>query len=219
LSEEIEETVGNGNTWEDRYRALVGEKYAPDEAGELIELIEEDPAAFMNALAGARPRHDLDGSKSVGMSQPDEQSGIRPCGCTGCGAPHHKTGAVAKARWYFDSSVKREEVCGTCANRRTTSVTRSQYLTPIAGERSTSIRLIGKMVAGLEISGVSAEEGVVCECSDHDCVCRGTCMRPAIYLWGGVDHDDWQYLCRLCCVRLVERGAAPGRAEEKTNAG
>jgi len=140
---------------------------------------------------------------------------IQPCRCTGCGAPHHRSGAVVLARWYLDSPVKpREEVCGTCANRRTTHATRSQYLTPIAGRASTRVRLIGKVVAGLEISGVSVEEGVVCECHDRDCTCGEACQRPATYLWGGVEHDDWQYLCRLCCLRLVERGTAPDRGEE-----
>jgi len=142
-------------------------------------------------------------------------TGIRSCGCSGCGAPHHRTGAVAIARWYLDSSTRsREEVCGTCANRRTTYATRSQHLTPIAGQASTRVRLIGKVVAGLEITAVSVEEGVVCECYDRDCTCGDACQRSAIYLWGGVEHDDWQYLCRICCLRLVERGTAPTRGEE-----
>ena len=143
-------------------------------------------------------------------TDPTATTGIRACRCTGCGAPHHRTGAVAIARWYLDLSVKpRQEVCGTCANRRTTYASRSQSLTPIAGQRSTFVRLIGKVVAGLEISGVSVEDDVVCECYDQDCTCSGTCTRPALYLWGGVEHDDWQYLCRTCCLRLVERGGPP----------
>jgi hypothetical protein len=140
---------------------------------------------------------------------------VRPCACSGCGAPHHQTGVVATARWYLDLPARpREEVCGSCANRRTASATRSQYLTPIEGQGSTRVRLVGKLVAGLEITGVPAEDGVVCECYDPACACTNPCRRPATYLWGGVDHDDWQYLCRLCCLRLVERGTAPERGEE-----
>jgi hypothetical protein len=142
-------------------------------------------------------------------------SDVAACACTGCGAPHHRTGILAIARWYLDLSVQpREEVCGTCANRRTSSASRSQYLTPMAGFGSTRVRLVGKVVAGLEVSGVPAEDGVVCECYDQECGCGGTCTRPALYLWGGVDHDDWQYLCRACCLRLVERDTAPYRGKE-----
>ena len=144
-----------------------------------------------------------------------QHAGIQPCACTGCGAPHHRTGAVAIARWYLDLPAQpREAVCGTCANRRTTYASRSQYLTPMAGFGSTRVRLIGKVVAGLEVSGVPVEDGVVCECYDQDCICSGTCTHPALYLWGGVEHDDWQYLCRICCLRLVERGTVLDRREE-----
>jgi hypothetical protein len=73
---------------------------------------------------------------------------------------------------------------------------------------------VGKVVDGLEISSVPAEDGVVCECYDPECTCTFPCTRPALYLWGGVDEDDWQYLCRACCLRLVERGTAPERSEE-----
>jgi hypothetical protein len=64
------------------------------------------------------------------------------------------------------------------------------------------------------ISSVPAEDGVVCECYDPYCTCTALCMRPALYLWGGVDYDDWQYLCRACCLRLVARGTAPEQGEE-----
>jgi hypothetical protein len=142
-------------------------------------------------------------------------SDVAACACTGCGAPHHRTGAEATARWYLDLPARpRETVCGSCANRRTASASRTQYLTPIAGQRSTFVRLAGKVVGGLEISSVPAEDGVVCECYDPDCTCSAPCTRPALYLWGGVEHDDWQYLCRTCCLRLVERGTAPELREE-----
>ena len=132
------------------------------------------------------------------------------CACTGCGAPHHRTGAVASARWYLNvPSRPREEVCGSCANRRTTYAMRSQYLTPMDGQGSTRVRLVGKVVAGLEITRFPVEDGVACECFDPDCTCTIPCRRPALYLWGGVEHDDWQYLCRPCCLRMVERGTAP----------
>jgi hypothetical protein len=143
------------------------------------------------------------------------ETGTLPCACTGCGAPHHRTEAVATARWYLDSPGRpREEVCGSCANRRTASATRSQYLTPIEGMGSTRVRLVGKVIDGLVIGSVPAEDGVVCECYDPDCTCTAPCTRPALYLWGGVDHNDWQYLCRMCCLRLVERGTASERGEE-----
>jgi hypothetical protein len=145
----------------------------------------------------------------------ETQPSILSCRCTGCGAPHHLTGGVAVARWYLDLPRRpREEVCGTCANRRTPGVTRRRYLTPLPGWGSRRWRLAGKVVAGLEITAVSAQEGVVCECYDPQCACDGRCTSGALYLWGGVEHEDWQYLCRACCLRLVERGG-PATGEEE----
>ena len=107
---------------------------------------------------------------------------LRSCACTGCGAPHHRTGKVALARWYLASSSKGpEEVCGTCANRRTTHPTRSQYLTPIAGLGGTRLQLVGRVVAGRPITSVPVEDGVVCECYDRECSCKGKCQRTALY--------------------------------------
>jgi hypothetical protein len=71
------------------------------------------------------------------MIATDAEETIRHCACTGCSAPHHQAGTVAKARWYLDlPHGPREEVCGTCANRRTQHPTRAKWLTPIPGQRS-----------------------------------------------------------------------------------
>ena len=163
------------------------------------------------------------------MSEHREPQDRKSCACTGCGAPHHRTGKLALARWYLAaSSNTREEVCGTCANRRTTSATRSEYLTPIAGVR-THTHLVGRVVAGQPITSVPFEDGVVCECYDRECACEGRCQRTALYQWGdsdtdadleallahGEDHGDWLYLCRACCLRLVERGVVPDFEEEE----
>jgi hypothetical protein len=66
--------------------------------------------------------------------------------------------------------------------------------------------LVGRVIAGLPISGVDALEQLVCECYDPGCACGGSCTGLALFLWGGVEHEDWQYLCRVCCLRLLERG-------------
>jgi hypothetical protein len=132
---------------------------------------------------------------------------LRFCRCSGCSARHHQLGASAVALWYLTSpSKQREEVCGTCANRRTAHGSREGSLTPMPDRGR---RLAGRQVGGLTIYGVDAQEWLVCECFDQDCACGGTCTGRALYLWGGVDHDDWQYLCRTCCLRMLERGTPP----------
>jgi len=141
------------------------------------------------------------------MLTTDAGANIRPCRCSGCSATHHQTGAVALARWYLDFVRKpRQEVCGTCANLRTSKETRGRQLKPMPRQWRSAV---GKMVAGLEVRGVSIGEGLLCECYDPGCPCRGTCTRRAVYLWGGVDEGDWQHLCRVCGWRLVERGTPP----------
>ena len=150
------------------------------------------------------------------MTEERAALGLRVCACTGCGAPHHHTGKVALARWYLASSSNpQEEVCGTCANRRTTHTTRSEYLTPIEGLAGTRLRLVGKVVAGQRITSVPIEDEVVCECYDRECSCNGKCQRTALYEWGEEWDGDWLYLCRACCLRLVERGTVPDFEEEE----
>ena len=171
------------------------------------------------------------------MTEERAALGLRVCACIGCGAPHHRTGKVALARWYLATAANpRVEVCGTCGNRRTTHPTRSEYLTPIEGLGGTRLRLVGKVVAGQPITSVPVEDEVVCECYDRDCACSGKCRRTALYQWGdsdtsadleellaqGEEHGDWLYLCRTCCLRLVKRGVVPDfeeeEAKEDTNA-
>ena len=137
---------------------------------------------------------------------------IRCCRCSGCSARHHRTGAGAVARWYLDPPRKRrEEVCGTCANRRKAQANRTERLTPMPAQGRV---LVGRVIAGLPISGVDALEQLVCECYDQGCACGGSCTGLTLFLWGGVEHEDWQYLCRVCCLRLLERGG-PATGEEE----
>ena len=83
---------------------------------------------------------------------------------------------------------------------------------------------LGRVIAGLVISGVSGQEQVWCECADPECGCQGRCRALAIYEWGSLDEEDWQYLCHRCAARMIERGTAPdvgavtarGRPEEET---
>lgn len=153
------------------------------------------------------------------MVQPDPgPADIRFCRCTGCNTRHHREGAPAVARWYLDPPGKpREEVCGTCANRRTAHGNRGERLTPMPAQGR---GLAGRVIAGLEINGVDPQQQLVCECFDQECACGGACTGLALYLWGGVEHIDWQYLCRACCLRMVERGTPPNtsavRREEES---
>jgi hypothetical protein len=75
---------------------------------------------------------------------------------------------------------------------------------------SRSGSLLGRVVAGLTIQGIAMRwEKVHCECADKECRCEATCRGLACYCWGSVDDGTWQYLCRRCAGRLVERGTAP----------
>ena len=79
--------------------------------------------------------------------------------------------------------------------------------------------LAGKVVAGQEITRVADEDEVVCECYDRECTCNGSCRRPALYSWGQEEDGDYQFLCRACCLRLIERGFMPDfKAEEAKDA-
>ena len=72
--------------------------------------------------------------------------------------------------------------------------------------------LRGRIIGGLPVTGVSLTEGVHCECADPECAHGGGgCPALACYLWGGVEMDDWKYLCYSRAARMVERGTAPGQ--------
>ena len=69
--------------------------------------------------------------------------------------------------------------------------------------------LLGVEVAGRKFSGVALGERVHCECHDPDCGCKAECSALAVYEWGSVAEDEWQYVCLRCAQRMVERGTAP----------
>jgi hypothetical protein len=66
----------------------------------------------------------------------------------------------------------------------------------------------GKHAAGDRFRALDATDEVLCECADPECLCGAECGSAAGFEWGSVD-ADWQYLCYVCAVRLVERGTAP----------
>ena len=116
--------------------------------------------------------------------------------------------------------VAQDMACPSCGERRVDELTLNDdgsVVCATCGRRYSideDYTLAGNVVAGLAISSVSIEEEVSCECHDQDCRCGATCTRTATYLWGGVEEENWQYLCPRCCLRLVERGTAPTRGEE-----
>ena len=61
--------------------------------------------------------------------------GFVVCECSGCAARHHRLEERhVPALWWLERSDVAEQVCGTCANLRTSSGERSRVLTPITDE-------------------------------------------------------------------------------------